>query len=221
MATRKRIVSYLRTPQAPGDASLDAQRRAVQAFAQASGYRVVEEFVDDGGGGAPGRRVRLDAAIDRAHKEYCPIVAAGLEYLSRDVRVVEEIAAREVPVIAAGQAPVVVRAYRAWSRRERERHGRKIKHALAARKAEGIRLGNTVNLAEAGAAGRETQIARADAFAAEIQPVIDEIRALGVTSFNGIAKELNRHGITTARGGHWVAMSVKRIVDREDLVATK
>ena len=212
MATRKPIVSYLRTPQAPGDPDVEAQRRAVQAFAQANGYQIVEEFADEDV--ASSSRDRLRAALNRAQRESCPVVVLGLVWLARDAGVVEEIAAREVPVIVAGQAPVVIRAYKDWSQRERERHGRKIKRALAARKAEGVRLGNPTNLAEAGAAGRETQIARAEAFAVTIMPIVEEIRAGGVTSFNGIAEELNRRGVRTARGRRWAAMQVKRIVER-------
>ena len=204
MARQRPIVSYL------GAQDLDAQRRAVQAFAEANGFRVVEEFVDNGI--APSSRLR--AALDRAQKESCPILVSNLEWLSQQAGIVEEITARDVSVIVAGETPVVLRPYRGWSEFERQRHGRKIKDALAARKAADVRLGNPVNLYQAGAAGRETQIARAEAFAAIIMPIIDEIRRGGVTSFNAIAKELNHRDIKTARGSDFAAMSVKRIVER-------
>ncbi len=215
MATRKPIVIYLRTPQAPGDPDVEAQRQAVRAFAQANRYRVVEEFVDeDDEDVALGNRSRLLAALDRAQRESCPVLVPSVEWLSRHAYVVEEIATRDVPVIVAGEAPVVVRPYRGWSERERARHGRKIKRALTAKKAEGVKLGNPVNLYEAGVAGRETQIARAEAFAAEMLPVIDEIRDRGVRSYNAIARELNRRGMTAPRGGRWAAMTVKRVMAR-------
>ncbi len=213
----KPIVSYLRTPQAPGDANLDAQRRAIQAFAQASGYQVVEELVDDRGdkrAGALEQHIQLDAAIDRARDVRCPILVANLACLSRDVSVIGELAVRGVPIVVAADPPFTLHAYRTWTAEQRSRHGRKIKRALTARKAEGVKLGNPVNLREAGEIGRETQIARAEAFAAEVLPIVKEIRAGGVTSFNGIAEELNPRGMTAPRGGRWAAMSVRRIVER-------
>ncbi len=215
MARRRPIVSYLRAPAAPGDPSLDAQRRAVQAFAQANGYRVVEEFVHDRGGGAPGRRVRLDAAINRARDVRCPVVVAGLECLSRDAGGLGHLVTHDTPFVVAADPPFTLHAYRMWTAEQRARHGRKIKRALTAKKAEGVKLGNPVNLYEAGVAGRETQIARAEVFAAKVLPIVDKIRASGVTSFNGIAEELNRRGVRTARGGRWAAMSVKRVVERK------
>ena len=217
MAKPKPIVSYLRAPVAPGDASLDAQRQAVRAFAQASGYRIVEEFVDDRSGkraGAPGRRVRLDAAIDRARKERSPVVVAGLECLSRDAGGLGHLVTHDTPFVVAAEPPFTLHAYRTWTLRKRALHGQRIKRVLAARKAAGVRLGNPKNLASAGAAGRETQIARAEVFAAKVLPIVEEIRAGGVTSFNGIAEELNRRDMTAPRGGHWTAMQVKRIVER-------
>ena len=207
MARRRPIVSYL---SAPGDQDVYAQRRAVQAFAMANGFRVVEEFMDNGI--APSSR--LQAALDRAQKESCPVLVSGLDWVSKYAGVVEEITARDVSVIVAGETPVVLRPYRGWSESVREQHGRKIKDALAARKAADVRLGNPVNLYQAGVAGRETQVARAETFAATVMPIIDEIRASGVTSFNAIAKELNHRDIKTARGGDFAAMSVKRIVER-------
>ena len=209
MARRRPIVSYFG---ARGGQDVYAQRQAVQAFVQGNGYRVVEEFV--GEGTASSSRVRLRAALDRAQRASCPVLVSGLDWLSRHAGVVEEFAVRDVPLIVAGETPVVVRPYRGWSEIERQRHGQNIKDALAVRKAAGVRLGNPVNLREAGVQGRETQVARAETFAASVMPVIDEIRSGGVTSINAIAKELNRRGVKTARGGDFAAMTVKRVVER-------
>ncbi len=44
--------------------------------------------------------------------------------------------------------------------------------ALAAREAQGVKLGNPTNLAEAGAQGPVTQRADADAFAAIVLPMV-------------------------------------------------
>ena len=51
-------------------------------------------------------------------------------------------------------------------------------------------------------------------FAADVLPIIGDIRAGGVTSLNGVAEELNRRGVGTPRAGRGKAMTVKRVVER-------
>ena len=49
---------------------------------------------------------------------------------------------------------------------------------------------------------------------ARVVPVIETIRGDGATSLRGIADELNRQGILTARGGRWYATTVKNLLER-------
>jgi hypothetical protein len=51
-----------------------------------------------------------------------------------------------------------------------------------------------------GEAGRKVSIARADARASQLSPIVAEIRRSGVTSWYGIAIELNKRGVPTATG---------------------
>ena len=67
---------------------------------------------------------------------------------------------------------------------------------------------------EARAAARQVIVAQAEARARALSPVIAEIRAAGVHSYNGIAAQLNARGIPTARGGRWAATQVSDIVLR-------
>jgi hypothetical protein len=61
----------------------------------------------------------------------------------------------------------------------------------------------------------KARVARAVAKAADIAPIIAEIRAAGVTTLQGIADELNRRGIPTAAGrGQWQAVQVARVLRR-------
>ena len=55
----------------------------------------------------------------------------------------------------------------------------------------------------------------ADRHAHDIMPVIEDIRAAGITTLEGIAAELNARGILTARRGQWHAMTVARMLRRE------
>jgi hypothetical protein len=57
-------------------------------------------------------------------------------------------------------------------------------------------------------------LARADARAADIAPVITELRAAGATSLRAIADGLNAKRIPTARGtGEWTATQVMRVLE--------
>jgi hypothetical protein len=47
-----------------------------------------------------------------------------------------------------------------------------------------------------------------------LAPVVAEIRAAGATSLREIAAGLNASGISTAQGGQWSAMQVKRVMER-------
>jgi hypothetical protein len=62
--------------------------------------------------------------------------------------------------------------------------------------------------------GPEAQKATADRFARGVLPVIEDIRASGITTLTGIAVELRARGIETVRGGRWTATSVRNVLAR-------
>ena len=50
-------------------------------------------------------------------------------------------------------------------------------------------------------------------------PIIEGIRATGITTLGGIADALNKRGVPTARGGTWYAMTVRNLLERAGKVA--
>jgi hypothetical protein len=92
-------------------------------------------------------------------------------------------------------------------------HRELTKRGLAAAKARGVKLGGP-RLAEAGKRSLAARNAAADAFAANIRPIIKEIQASGVSSLRGVAKALNARGIRTARGGEWTGVQVNNVLER-------
>jgi hypothetical protein len=62
--------------------------------------------------------------------------------------------------------------------------------------------------------GRKASIEGADRFAANVMPIIEAIRASGVSTFSGIAAALNARGLRSARGGKWHVSSVMNLVAR-------
>ena len=63
-------------------------------------------------------------------------------------------------------------------------------------------------------AAREAIIAQADGRARSLAPLIAEIHATGVHSYKGIAAQLEKRGVPTARGGRWAATQVRDILLR-------
>src|SRR6185312_9946068 len=102
----------------------------------------------------------------------------------------------------------------AFAERERAIISARTKAALQAKKARGEPLGNRTNLAVAQAKGAASGRAAADAFAANVLPVIRQIQGTGVTTLADLAEALNARGIAAARGGRWHAMSVRNVLMR-------
>jgi hypothetical protein len=68
---------------------------------------------------------------------------------------------------------------------------------------------------KSGEAGRKALVARADARASQLAPIVAELRRGGITSWYGIARALNKRGIPTATGrGIWEPGQVRRVMAR-------
>ena len=95
---------------------------------------------------------------------------------------------------------------------------KRTKDALAAAKARGKKLGGYrgAKLSKAArAAGRAVVASKARQRAADLAPVIAELRSAGVTSLRAIAAALNARSIPTASGcGSWSAVQVSRTMTR-------
>ena len=76
---------------------------------------------------------------------------------------------------------------------------------------------NTVPSQQAREAARRVSVARADARAAALAPLIAEIRTSGITAPYAIAAALTARGVPTARGHRlWMVGPVRRLLDRLD-----
>jgi DNA invertase Pin-like site-specific DNA recombinase len=218
------VIAYLRVStekQGRSGLGLEAQRETITRFAQAEGVEILGEFVEvETGKGADAldRRPELAAALALARKEKCPVIVAKLDRLSRDVHFISGLMAQRIPFIVAELGadadPFMLHLYAALAEKERKLISERTKAALAVKKAQGVKLGNRTNLAEAQAKGVASTKALADAFALNVIPVIDQVKAQGVTSYNGIAAALNVRGVRTARGGTWQAGTVRKIILR-------
>lgn len=220
----KIAVGYLRvSTQAQGRSGLGmgAQRDAIERFAAAEGIEVTAWFTEietAKGTDALDRRPELAKALATARRMKAPVIVAKLDRLSRDVAFVAGLMAQRVPFIVtelgADADPFMLHIYAALAEKERALIGARTKAALQAKKAAGAVLGNRTNLDEAQRKGAAANAHEADAFAANVLPIVRSVKAAGVKSLRGIAEALNARGIQTPRGGQWHAKTVGRLLNR-------
>ena len=220
-----KAVAYFRVArekQGKSGLGIEAQRGAIARFAAEHGFELVAEHVEvetGKGSDALDRRPQLAAALKRAKAEKCPVIVAKLDRLSRDVAFISGLMAQRVPFIVAELGPDVdpfmLHIYAALAEKERALISARTKDALAAAKARGKALGNRTNLEAAREAGREALARQADRFAANVLPVIEDIRRQGATSLREIAAQLTARGVRTARGGEWSTSAVRNILARQ------
>lgn len=219
-----RAVGYLRVSseqQGRSGLGLAAQREAIERFAAAEGIAIIawiEEVETGKGSDALDRRPQLASALATARREKCPVIVSKLDRLSRDVHFISGLMAQRVPFIVSELGkdvdPFLLHIYSAFAEKERALISARTRDALARAKAAGQSLGNSTNLPAAQAAGRKAQMEAADAHAANVLPLVREIRASGVESLRAVANALNSRGVRTARGGQWHAASVARVLGR-------
>jgi DNA invertase Pin-like site-specific DNA recombinase len=219
------LIAYIRVStvgQGRSGLGIEAQREAIARFAEAEGLTILAEHVEvETGKGADAldRRPVLAAALAAAKRAKLPVIVAKLDRLSRDVHFISGLMAHKVPFIVtslgANADPFMLHIYAALAQEERRMISERTRKALAVKKAQGVLLGNRTNLAEARQKGQDTIQKGADAFAANVLPIVREIQASGAASFQAIAEALNARGVRTARGGTWHASTARNIVIRE------
>jgi len=197
--------------QAKSGLGMDAQQAALVRFADTEGYRLIETFeeIETGkGADALDRRPQLTAALKAAKKAKAPIIVAKLDRLSRDVHFISGLMTHRTPFIVAELGadadPFMLHLYAALAEKERRLISQRTKDALAAKKAQGVKLGG---LNAKGIANQREAQERAE----QLRPVLAELAGM---SHRGIAAELNARQISTPAGGRWHAVTVKRVLAR-------
>ena len=217
-----KYVSYLRVStgkQARSGLGLEAQRAAVTGWLNGGRWKLVDEVVEIESGKSDKNRPALRQALDACRRYRARLIISRLDRLSRDPVFLLSLRDAGVEFIAldmpnANRMMVGIMAMVA--EQEREALSQRTKDALAAKKAQGIKLGNpkpeTLHFRSrkaakaAGLKGGATARLEADRFAELIQPLLEG--DLASLSANAAAAELNRRGVQTARGGSWTARSV-------------
>lgn len=220
-AKAPKFVAYLRVSterQGRSGLGLDAQRQAIADFCD--GQQPIAEFVEIESGKRD-ERPQLAKALHRAKVTGAKLLIAKLDRLSRNVGFIAALQDSGVKFVCADMPEaneLTVHLFAAIAQHERKTISQRTKVALAAAKRRGQKLGNP-NGARAlrGLGNREATAAikaNATRFAEDVAPIIADIRADGITSYRGIAKELNARGILTARRGVWYPATVRAVMLR-------
>lgn len=230
-----KVVAYYRVStkrQGESGLGLEAQREYVETAAQANGWEVVSEYTDVNVSGSVHPLERPEASKAFAHG--LPVVVAKLDRLSRDVEHIAGLMKRaDFKVATMPHAKTLeLHLYAMLAQQEREFISQRTKEALqkladraengdkeaqqkVANRAEKLAKGRTkANQAKGG----ESTKAKADSFAQSVKDTVELCVLKGTRTLQGVADCLNSKGVTTANGGEWKPMQVKRVMERLSLV---
>lgn len=212
----KKAIAYYRVStdrQGKSGLGLEAQAEAVSRFATQEGYQVIAEFTEVESG-KKNKRPQLLTALAQCRKQRAMLVIAKLDRLGRNVAFISNLIESRVDFKAVDNPhanKLMVHMLAAFAEHEREQISTRTKDALRAAKRHGVQLGKH---------GKEVlskiNAATAADFAAQMQPIIHEIKAQGFTTIRAICAELNRREIPTFRndGQQWHIQSVHTLLQR-------
>lgn len=215
-----KVVAYYRvSTKKQGDSGLglEAQKDAVLQYLNGGQWDLLAEYTDVESG-ADDARPALAQAISHAKKAKATLVIAKLDRLSRKVSFVASLMDSGVRFVAADNPTaneLTINILAAVAQEERRLISQRTRAALSAAKKRGVVLGSP----SLGLAREKAFIAkqeRADTFASNVRPVIEELRAVGCSSLRDVASALNARGLKTRRGYSWTAAAVSRVLERAE-----
>lgn len=220
-----KVVTYYRvstSAQGRSGLGLEAQRDAVGQFCRSRSCEVLAEFTEVESG-KRNDRPELTKAMHHAKVTGATLVIAKLDRLSRNAAFLLQLQESGVRFIAADMPEacnLTVGILALVAQQEREAISARTKAALAAAKARGQRLGNPNGAAplrraaKGNTAAVEALKAGAKQHAANLQPIVRDLQARGITSLPKIAGALNAMSMATPRGGLWYPSSVRNLLAR-------
>ena len=220
-----KIVAYYRVSTKKQGLGLDAQRALVEAYAAAHGAEIVEE-VEEKESGKEDNRPGLNRALALSRRHRATLVVAKADRLSRDLSFAAQIffhsglkvVALNLPEEALTDA-LLFGVYFGLAQQEAKLISTRTKAALAALKAQGVKLGapNAQFTPEMRAAAAEARKSQADNNPANLQAAAELRRYFdGATKRNlsAAARHLNEMQLYTPRGVFHDAKSVKNLIAR-------
>jgi DNA invertase Pin-like site-specific DNA recombinase len=224
-----KFIAYYRVStgrQGKSGLGLEAQREAVKTYLNGGDWQIVDEFteVESGRNAA---RPALEKALAAARLHRASLVVSKVDRLTRSVaflsRLLEagvDVRFADLPQIEGATGRFMLQQMVAVAELEAGMISDRTKKALAAAKRRGVKLGGNRGVKPSAKMQKASKAAlqkRADARAADVAPVIAELKAAGAATLHAIAEGLNAKKIPTARGnGKWSAVQVLRVLERLD-----
>ncbi len=214
-----RFVAYYRVStqrQGASGLGLDAQRMAVTTFLR--GVEPLQAYTEiESGRKTDSGRPELAKAIEACRLYRARLIVAKLDRLARNAYFLHQLKASGIEFVCCDMPNanhLTISIMAAVVEDEAHRISERTKSALAAAKARGRILGNPANLKRQAEGRSQSMIVRqtrARQRAEQLLPVINALKNEG-RSLRGIALELTRRGIPTARAGQWSAGAVSRVM---------
>jgi DNA invertase Pin-like site-specific DNA recombinase len=211
----KTYVAYYRVStkqQGVSGLGLQAQRHSVALFI---GSDVLLAEYTEVESGKHNKRPQLLSALDFAKRHNATLVIAKLDRLSRNAGFIFALRDARVNFVCADMPEantLTIGIFAVLAQYERELISQRIVAALAAKKAQGFKLGNPENLTYKdrvkGATVRKEQSREGNKQAAQVAKLL---REKGLT-LQQVAEELHKTGFRTPRGKEFRPTSVMRLV---------
>jgi len=218
MKHRKLVAYYRVSTQKQGISGLglEAQRVTVREFTKGKG-EIIAEFVEVETG-KKNERPKLEEAIDFAKSNKAKLVIAKLDRLSRSAAFILTLRDTDVDFVACDLPDantLTIGIFAAIAQHERELISARTKAALAAKKAQGFKLGTPENLTDK-ARRKSIEVRKAKAgqkkrYSKE-RVIALEQRRNGKT-LRQIAVYLNKRGFKTTRGKSFQATTIMRLLN--------
>jgi DNA invertase Pin-like site-specific DNA recombinase len=224
----KLAVAYVRVSTSAQERSglgLEAQRAAIEEFAEREGLTVRQWFTEaESGTGSDAlelKRPQLAAAIAAARKLKVAVLVAKLDRLSRDVHFISGLMAHRVEFIVTSlgkQAdPFILHLYAALAEKERLMISERTKAGLQAAKRRGTRLGmkarSKSTVRRIAALGAQANATAAVERATGLKLHVVDALAAG-RSLRAGADWLNARGVQSPGGARWHAPSLLKAAKR-------
>lgn len=194
---------------------ISSQKDIVRRFVESQNGVLEKEFSEvESGKYSDSDRPQLAAALDYCKRNKATLVIAKLDRLARNAEFLLRLQNSGVDFVCcdcpnADRFTVGILALVA--QRERELISERTRLGLAAAKSKGVKLGTPNPKKAVAAMVTANKTAKAE-FAAKVFPIIEEIRAAGVQTLQGIADCLNRRGIPTRNAKTWHPSNVRNVL---------
>ena len=224
----KKIIGYCRvsTDNQKDEGTIDIQRQALKEYAEANGYDLVKVFEDEGVSGGLEDRAGLAELFnfleDKENKEVEAVLIFKLDRLARDLRIQEnliyKLKEREKGLLSIKEPDLwdsdpMRKAFRQFMGIVAELEKSFITMRMTAGRKNKIKFKQ--KYAGGGIALGYRTIDKdlvIDTAGADTIRQIFKMKRYGKKGLREIARELNRQGTPTARGGKWHAGTIKYIL---------